>query len=178
MPVRNDGYTLPARGARFYRCALQVNPFAYIKRHSRVTAFSEEESYNQALVSALVETGIEVICVTDHYRVKDSLALCSLARAHGIHAFHGFEAVSKDGVHFLCIFEDSVPADRLERIIGECGVLDESSPSPNGSLDAVTLLARAPAWNAVLIAAHASSKGGILSALAGQARINAWKHAR
>lgn len=168
--------TAPSRGARFYRCALQVNPFAYVKRHSRATAFADEDSYNQALVIALRTSGVEVICVTDHYRIKDSLALCSLARENGIHAFHGFEAVSKDGVHFLCIFEDSVSAEKLERIIGECGVRDETSPSPNGSLDAITMLERAPQWNAVLIAAHASSKGGVLATLSGQARINVWTH--
>lgn len=162
------------RGARFFRCALQVNPFAYQKRHSKQPQFTDEESYNRALVDALAAAEIEVICVTDHYRVKDSLGLCTLARANGIHSFHGFEAVSKDGVHFLCIFEDSVPAEKLERIIGECGVRDENSPSPNGSLDAVTMLERAPEWNAVLIAAHASSKGGVLATLSGQARISVW----
>ena len=30
--------TLPD-GARFYRCALQVNPFAYLARHAKATTF-------------------------------------------------------------------------------------------------------------------------------------------
>ncbi len=28
------------RGARFYRCALQVNPFEYVKREKNTTQFS------------------------------------------------------------------------------------------------------------------------------------------
>ncbi len=172
MPPEATG--MGTRGARFFRCALQVNPYAYLKRHSRPTAFANEADYNAALVSALVASGIEVICVTDHYRIKDSLGLCAAARAQSLHVFHGFEAVSKDGVHFLCIFDDTVRPEILERIIGECGVRDESSPSPNGSLDSLALLARARDWNAVIIAAHASSPGGLLSTLSGQARIQVW----
>ena len=36
-------------GARFYRCALQVNPFAYLVRHKKQTAFKTEEEYNAAI---------------------------------------------------------------------------------------------------------------------------------
>lgn len=39
-------------GARFFRCALQVNPFDYIVRHSKETAFSNESDYNAAIVEA------------------------------------------------------------------------------------------------------------------------------
>lgn len=165
----------PARGARLFRCALQVNPFAYLKRHAKQTTFADETSYNAALVAALLAEGIEVICVTDHYRVKDSLALSEAARAAGMHVLNGFEAVSKDGVHFLCIVDSSVTPDVLERMIGACGVHDDRSASPLGSLDALELLGKARDWNAVLVAAHASSKGGVLASLTGQARASVWK---
>lgn len=29
-------------GARFYRCALQVNPFAYLKKYNKPTSFDDE----------------------------------------------------------------------------------------------------------------------------------------
>jgi hypothetical protein len=34
-------------GARFYRCALQLNPFAYLSRHSKQTTFTNEADYNR-----------------------------------------------------------------------------------------------------------------------------------
>ena len=41
----NAALKLP-NGARFYRCALQVNPFAYLGRHSKCTSFETEAQYN------------------------------------------------------------------------------------------------------------------------------------
>ena len=60
-------------GARFYRCALQVNPFAYLQRHSKATAFSDESAYNAAIVQA---------CKDNRTRLKhNSLARPPPARA-------------------------------------------------------------------------------------------------
>ena len=53
-------------GARFYRCALQVNPFAYLGRHNKQSAFQTEADYNAAIVAACKAQSIEVIGVTDH----------------------------------------------------------------------------------------------------------------
>jgi len=90
-------------GARFYRCALQVNPFAYLDRHNKQTAFTSEDEYNKAIIDTCLEIGIEVIAVTDHYRAQHSGRLVRAARNAGLYAFSGFEAVTKDGVHFLAI---------------------------------------------------------------------------
>lgn len=68
-------------GARFYRCALQVNPFEYIVRHNKETAFSNESDYNAAIVDACQRSGIEVIGITDHYRVRSSQSLAEAAQA-------------------------------------------------------------------------------------------------
>ena len=162
-------------GARFYRCALQVNPFAYLARHNKATTFTSEDDYNRAIIESCLETGIEVIAVTDHYRVQHSAGLVGAARNAGLYAFSGFEAVTKDGVHFLCLF-DPDKDDALERFIGECGIHDTDQPSPTGSKDASELLACAKNWGAVCIAAHVASKGGLLDKLSGQSRINVWKN--
>ena len=160
-------------GARFYRCALQVNPFAYLVRHSMQTLFKSEAEYNKALVETCLDVGIEVIGVTDHYRVQHSTSLVRVARDAGLWAFSGFEAVTKDGVHFLCLF-DPDKDDALERCIGECGIHDIAHPSPTGTLDSTELLERAKSWGAVCIAAHVASEGGLLRKLSGQSRINVW----
>lgn len=160
-------------GARFYRCALQVNPFAYLKSHGKPTQFKSEEEYNKAIVETCLEVGIEVIAVTDHYRVKQSASLVHTARNAGLYAFNGFEAVTKDGVHFLCLF-DPDKDETLERFIGECGIHSTDQPSPTGSKDASELLECAKNWGAVCIAAHVASDGGLLKKLSGQSRVNVW----
>jgi hypothetical protein len=161
-------------GARFYRCALQVNPFLYLRRHHKQTAFQTEVEYNAAIISACHEIGVEVIGVTDHYRVQDSKGLVQAARAAGLFAFSGFEAVTKDGVHLLCLF-DPDKDDALERFIGECGVHDTTAASPTGSLDSGELLASSKKWGAACIAAHVAGEGGLLTKLSGQSRVNAWR---
>ncbi len=162
-------------GARFYRCALQVNPFAYLETHRKAVPFTSEDEYNTAIIETCLDAGIEVIAVTDHYRVKYSGGLVRAARNANLHAFCGFEAVTKDGVHFLCLF-DPDKDDDLDHYIGDCGIHDSDRPSPTGSKDATQLLEAAKAWGAVCIAAHVASKGGLLKKLSGQSRINVWNH--
>ena len=162
-------------GARFYRCALQVNPFAYLGTHKKATPFKSEDKYNTAIIETCLEVGIEVIAVTDHYRVKHSSGLVRAARKANLHAFSGFEAVTKDGVHFLCLF-DPDKDEVLERFIGECGIHDTDQPSPTGSKDSIELLESAKNWGAVCIAAHVASEGGLLRKLSGQSRVNVWTH--
>ena len=161
-------------GARFYRCALQVNPFAYLARHKKQTSFKSETEYNTAIIEMCLKIGIEVIGVTDHYRVKQSAGLVRAARDAGLWAFGGFEAVTKDGVHFVCLF-DPDKDDNLERFIGACGIHDAEKASPTGNLDSTELLEYSKKWGAVCIAAHVASEGGLLKKLSGQSRINVWQ---
>ncbi|MGH9352161.1 MAG: TrlF family AAA-like ATPase [Terriglobia bacterium] len=162
-------------GGRFYRCVLQVNPFDYIVRHNRPTAFSDETSYNKAILEACANLSVEVIAITDHYRVQTGSRLKQEAQAAGIHVFVGFEAVAKDGIHILCLFDPTRRTDEIERIIGECGVHRAASESPIGKYDARDLLKEAGKWGGVCVAAHVASKGGLLCTLSGQARIESWR---
>ena len=82
-------------GARFFKCALQVNPYQYVVDNAKTTAFKSEKAYNVALVDALLAEGIEVIAITDHFRIARSQGLWRAARTAGIVVLPGFEAVSK-----------------------------------------------------------------------------------
>ena len=169
----NEALRLPD-GARFYRCALQVNPFAYLGRHNKQTTFANEADYNAAIVQKCRDLNIEIIAVTDHYRVKHSTGLVQAARAAGIFAFGGFEASTKDGVHFLCLFDPDKDS-RLERFIGECGVHNDDDLSPTGNKDCLELLECARSWGGICIAAHVAGNNGLLQTLKGQPRINVWQ---
>jgi DNA repair ATPase RecN len=173
-PLLSEALERP-RGARFHRVALQVNPFEYVERHSKQSAYASEAEYNDAIVAACLEHKVEAIAITDHFRVASSASLAKHARAADIAVFPGFEAVSKEGVHLLCLFDPSRPLKEVERIIGECGVLDERTESPVGKLDVEELLAKAKDWDAVFVAAHATlAQGGLLRKLTGQSRKRVW----
>lgn len=162
-------------GARFYRCALQVNPFEYLVRHNRPTAFSSKADYNAAMIDACRRIGIEAIGITDHYRVRSAQSLVEAARSAGIVVFPGFEAVSKDGVHLLCLFDPRKENHSLERILGDCGIHGDETASPAGKYDVTEFLKEAhECWGSVCIAAHVAGEGGLLHRLSGQPRINAW----
>ena len=161
-------------GARFYRASLQVNPFEYLIRHNKQTSYNDEASYNAAMIQACIDQDIEVIAVTDHYRVNSAIGLIETAESAGIIVFRGFEAVSKDGVHMLCLFDPSKDIDSINRIIGDCGIHDDSEPSPLGKYDVCELLEECQQWNCMCIAAHVAAQGGLLKTLSGQTGIKAW----
>jgi len=174
--IFNDIQALP-NGSRFYRCAFQVNTYEYVKRHNHETDFADEDTYNSALIDACLEQGIEVIGVTDHYRIKGAAKLIAAARTAGLIVFPGFEAVTQEGIHFLCLFDPDTPLDSVQARIGACGIGNEEEPSPLGELSAGQLLYKSPKWEMQCIAAHVAGTGGLFKALqAGSARIAIWRH--
>jgi len=164
-----------SNGARFFRCALQVNPYGYLVTYRGGASFSSEDEYNDAIVRACLEEGVEVIGVTDHYRISESKSLIEAAERAGLVVFPGFEAKTKEGVHFLCLFEPGASADTIERMIGACGIYEDDQGSPIGKHDSQELLAECTSWGAACIAAHVASAGGLLRVLQGQSRIAAWR---
>ncbi|MHA7306913.1 TrlF family AAA-like ATPase [Arthrobacter sp. TMN-49] len=162
-------------GASWHRCALQVNPFAYLANNAKESPeFADEESYNSALIEALQHDSIDVIAITDHWCVDSSSVLRKAATAVGITVFPGFEATAKDGAHLLVLFDPAVTAASINRRIGECGIPDDCLDSRPGSLDTLELLAAAKNWGAVVVAPHVTTGGGLLDKLSGQTAINAW----
>jgi len=119
-------------GARFYRCAFQVNTYDYIVRHKHPTVYTDEASYNAALIQSCKDNGIEIIGLADHYRIRSAAKLIGAAQAAGIIVFPGFEAVSKEGVHFLCLFDPSTTIDAVQ--VGEIKGSDPLNDSAVGPL--------------------------------------------
>lgn len=154
---------------------VQVNPFEYHGRHGKKSGFADEAAYNEAIVEACLTHGVEVLAVTDHYRVKTAESLWKAAAAAGLIVFPGFEAATKDGVHLLCLFEPGTTVGQLERVLGDCGIHTESDASPVGKYTAEDFLRESRRWGALCIAAHVAGSRGLLKTLSGAARIAAWK---
>ena len=180
LSLIDEAFRLP-NGGRFYRCALQVKPHAYVKRQRKQTEFKSEDEYNKAIVAACHKAGVEVIALTGHYDVQSSVSLLKKARDSGLHAFIGFEAITNDGVHFLCLFDpgkdgDTKVINRIDRFITFCEVENPESSSPSGRISSSVLLERAKEWNSFIIAAHVTHEGGLLATLSGKPRIKLWTH--
>ena len=152
-------------GARFYRCALQVNPFAYIQRHEKKTAFANESDYNAAIVAACTSNDIEVIAITDHQRAHTGENLATAAREAGIIVFPGAELETKEGAHFLCLFDPSTTSARIGGILGDCGIHDPNHPPAVIKYDVNEVLAEAHKFNCLFVAAHVASEKGLLKVL-------------
>lgn len=164
------------RGARFYRCALQINPFEYVAREKKQTQFQDESAYNTAMVQAFIDNEIEVIAITDHHRCHTGESLAEAARRANIIVFPGAELETKEGVHFLLLFEPNSSKERCTGILGDCGIHDRSNPPKAIKYDVQELLKECESlgWHCVCIAAHVASEKGLLKVLDNQARIAAW----
>jgi ABC-type lipoprotein export system ATPase subunit len=173
--VIQEAQELP-NGARFYLCALQVNPYSYLVRHRLPVEHPNEAAYNAALVSALVGAGIEVIAVTDHYRVKTAATLIAAAEAAGIVVFKGFEAATKDGIHLLCLFDPETSIDDVQSRIHGCGVTQDNVLSPLGDKTAEEMFQRCREWKMQCIGAHVTHKNGLLTVPTGLVKARIWRH--
>jgi DNA repair ATPase RecN len=162
-------------GARFFRCALQVNPFGYAVRHNKATAFSNEADYNAAIVEACQKIGIKVIAITDHQRCSTGQLLAEAFRAAGVIVFPGAEVETKEGVHMLLLFEPDDSWERCNGILGDCGIHDQSNPPTAIKYDVHELMRESVKWNCISIAAHVASEKGLLQVLDNQARMATWK---
>jgi energy-coupling factor transporter ATP-binding protein EcfA2 len=163
-------------GAVFRRCALQVNPFAYVQRQSRATSFADEADYNAAMVGACREEGIEVVGLTDHHTVATSRGLHAALTAAGVVVFPGFEVCTSDGVHALALFEPDTTERELERRLGSIGATDPGDP--NGLADKNLRELLDLDWPAAIIAPHVTYDDGILKHLRTGTRQETWRHSK
>ena len=163
-------------GARFHKCALQVNPHHYTGSFRGQSHEGYEANYVESIVAKAAETGVTVLAVTDHNSVADVPAFKQAAADKGIHVFPGFEIESNEGIHTLCIYPQDEDPDKLERYLGELGILEpEPSASPS-SASFADLLEKVKEHGGITIAAHATGSKGLLKALSGSSRIRAWQN--
>ncbi len=161
-------------GAHFVKAALQVNPFSYLKKQAKRTSFVDEESYGETLIQRCLDNDIRIIAVTDHFAIEGSLKLIRQATDHGLIVFPGFEAVTSEGIHALCLFDPTTKKQKIERCIGACGVQEHEDEKGSAEKSFAQLLDLAAGWDAVVIAAHITGRGGLLEVLEGGARQRAW----
>ncbi len=114
-------------GARFYRCALQVNtPLqsrfkGFDSKHAKHSA-AYKRDYGLALAKKCKKAGIDVVGICDHNNVDYLEAIRRELNEENIFVFPGFEVASTEGLHVLCLFDLDTPAQELDHVLTELGL--------------------------------------------------------
>lgn len=150
--------------AKFWRCALQVNPFTYSSnyRGKGQDHGLEESEFNQALLEECLKQEIKVIGLADHASVQSITPLRDLLTPHGIVVFPGFEVASNDKSHFVCLFSEDTTEDQLNRYLGRLQLVDPKDGIRPSELSSEELITAVDTLGGFIYAAHCTQDNGIL----------------
>ena len=74
--------------------------------HSCASPCADADMTPEAIVSAAVQAGLDLIAVTDHNTCRNSAAVQSAAEKAGISAVPGIEVTTIEDIHCICLFPD------------------------------------------------------------------------
>jgi ABC-type lipoprotein export system ATPase subunit len=166
--IMDDHFTY----ARFWRCALQVNPFSYHGAYRGADHQLDEAAYNQALLQKCLEFDIRVLGVADHGSVAAVDALRQALTPHGIVVFPGFEIAASDKTHFVCLFPEDTSVQSLERYLGNLELLDPQERILPSQLSSIKLIDKIEQLGGFIYAAHCTHDSGLLK----NRLSHVWKH--
>ncbi len=153
--------TLETKYAKFWKCALQVNPWSYSLKYQGKDHGLSEQSYNSAIAMGCQQNEIKVIGLADHGNVQSSETLRKALQDAGIVVFPGFEITSTEKVHMVCLFAEGTEIATLHEHLGSVNSAEgrETSPSTLSCLDIANKVhERGGFW----YAAHATAANGLL----------------
>jgi len=110
--------------ARFWRCALQVNPSGYQSKYRGAEHGLDDAAYNQKLLEYCLEQDVKVVGIADHGNVDAIDGLRQTLEPHGIVVFPGVEIASSEKIHMVCLFPEGTTKDALNRYLGQLGLTD------------------------------------------------------
>lgn len=158
--------------ARYWRCALQVNPVGYNSTYRGGDHGLDEDGYNQALLQKCISLGIKVVGLADHGSVASVDALRQVLKPHGIVVFPGFEIASNDKTHFVCLFPEDTTVQQLDRYLGNLKLYDPADGIRPSRLSSEELIEEIDLLGGFVYAAHCTQDSGLL-----KNRLNhIWKH--
>lgn len=155
--------------ARFWRCALQVNPVKY---------GHDEEGYNQALLEKCLALGIRVVGIADHGSVESVDELRAALSAKGIVVFPGFEIASTEKIHMVCLFPEGTTKDQLGHYFETLELTEVEDGVRLSRLDCLELAKCIHELGGFWYAAHATGNNGLLRLNQGGSLAHVWKDSR
>lgn len=158
--------------AKFWRCALQVNPVGYSGAYRGGDHGLTEADYNQAILQKCLVLEIKVVGLADHGSVASVDALRKVLQPHGIVVFPGFEIASNDKTHYVCLFPEDTTVQQLERYLGNLKLHDPSDGIRPSRMSSEELIEEIDRLGGFIYAAHCTQDSGLL-----KNRLNhVWKH--
>ena len=148
--------------ARFWKCALHVNTATYRIQYQGSKQSIDETSYAEDLLQSCLDNRIDVIGLADHGDVKASKTVRTVLSEAGIVVFPGFEIATTEKVHWICLFSENESEEVLQRILGKLDLTDPSERVRPSRLGGLQLLEKVEALGGFCMAAHITSKSGIL----------------
>lgn len=149
-----------AQFATYYKCALQVNPYSYAR--FRGHDISDEEEYNNAILSKCLSNNIAVVGLADHGRVDSSESLRKKLSENGILVFPGFEIASAERIHMVCLFPPEKNNSELNRFLGGLGLYDVSEGTEASKETCLEIADKVEKLGGFWYAAHITGDNGIL----------------
>jgi DNA repair ATPase RecN len=152
----------PLTFARFWRCALQVNPVGYQQAYRGQEHGMSRDDFLASLLKVCQEEGIHVVGLADHGCVGDVDAMRDYLRPHGIVVFPGFEVATTEKVHWVCLFPEDTTTEKLNRILGALRLLDPTDGVTPSELGGAALLEEVRKCGGLCYAAHVTNSSGLL----------------
>ena len=118
------------KSAKYYKCALQMNPCNYAEYRGKKKC--NEDEYNKEILDKCVKNDISIVGLADHGNVNTSQGLRTLLTENGITVFPGFEITTAEKMHIVCLFPEDKTVNELNQYIGAVGLSnanDGTSPS-------------------------------------------------
>ncbi len=157
------------QGAKFYKCALQVNPYSYTSYRGGTPL--PENDYNEQILAQCRENNIKVVGLADHGSVEHSEGLRQLLQKNDIVVFPGFEVCSSEKVHFVCLFPESSSKNDLIGCISKLEITAKDKTYPS-TLNAGQILSKVIDMSGIAFAAHCTDDNGVLK----HRLHNIWQH--
>ncbi len=154
----DDSFTF----AKFWRCALQVNPFSYQSAYRGSEHGFEEEQYNAAVLDKCLALDIKIVGIADHGSVSSVDSLRKVLEPSGIVVFPGFEIAANDKTHFVCLFPEGTGTQLLERYLGNLDLLDPADGVRPSRLSSEQLVDKVDQLGGFIYAAHCTQDSGLL----------------
>ncbi|TDV37517.1 AAA domain-containing protein [Pseudomonas helmanticensis] len=148
--------------ARFWRCALQVNPFSYQGAYRGSDHGFDEDQYNHALLEKCLAHDIKVVGIADHGSVVSVHSLRKVLEPNGIVVFPGFEIAANDKTHYVCLFPEDTGTQQLERYLGNLDLLDPADGVRPSGLSSEQLIDKVDQLGGFIYAAHCTQDSGLL----------------
>jgi hypothetical protein len=148
--------------AKFWKCALQVNPWSYAQQYQGASHGLSEDDYNSAIVDRCLKNEIQVVGIADHGSVDGVEKLSAALEGQGVVVFPGFEIASTEKVHMVCLYSAGTSVSKLNQYLGNLEVPTGGKKTAPSTLGCLTIAERVLKLGGFWYAAHVTGASGLL----------------